>query len=57
VRAEHGPAGAADAFTQLEEVLGGPHGRRFVGWLRSTEYRTSVVRRNGDDARSLGLEE
>ena len=57
VPAEHGPVGAADAFTQLEEALGGPRGRRFFGWLQSADYRARVVRRDGDDARALGLGE
>lgn len=57
VRAENGPAGAGPAFARLEKALGGPKGRRFLGWFFRGEYRACVVRKDGDDPVALGLAE
>ena len=53
VRADGGPAGAPAAFARLEATLGGPKGRRFLGWFRDGEYRACVVRRDGEPAGPL----
>ena len=55
VRADGGPAGAPDAFARLETALGGPRGRRFLGWLKDGEYRACAVVRPGEDPAAYGL--
>jgi hypothetical protein len=57
VRSPDGPLGAGAAFGRLESALGGPKGRRFLGWFHRGEYRACVVRKPEDDPVALGLEE
>jgi DNA gyrase inhibitor GyrI len=56
VAATGGPAGAPAAFERLERALGGPRGRRFLGWYDGEEYRACVARKDSDDPATLGLE-
>ena len=47
----------ARAFLELERRLGSPQGRRFYGTYLRGEYRASAVKKGGDSAEALGLEE